>query len=196
LSKDRGKTRTFNIPGDVPRLKALGYVRVRWTEATLRSRLDYLDTCIAQGYVPDTRGKRHVRGGRVSWECVPVPDDLREWLNDIETLTGACRDLLERQGVESAAEQMNNDLAPLVRELAARADPDRRRGRKTVESAREGGNAPGNSYAARSDQWQRQANELARRNPSLTFRDIARRIAREAGCSERTVRTHVQNPRT
>ena len=131
--------RKFGVPGDLPRLLALGWARLRPPSApVIASRLAYLESCVRYRACPDLKGKRHVENGRVGYEFVPLPADLQPHSEDLDAAIRACQCLLDGGNLQAARERLEG-VEKLVEDMARRADPDRRRGEKVVAAASKGG---------------------------------------------------------
>ena len=118
-------TRTFGIPGDLPRMRALqaalGIGRLRPHSAeSLASRLDYMDDCMQFGICPDSKGERHVENGRVGYDTVPLPEELEPHKQDLGTCLSACHRMLDSGDLEAAREGLKG-IEALVEDMKERA---------------------------------------------------------------------------
>ena len=115
------KIREFGIPGDLPRMAALGIGRrIPHTTRSLASRLDCLDACMKFGICPDLKGDRHVENGRVSYDAIPLPEELDPHKQDLRTGVSACRRMLDSGDLEAAREGLAG-IEMLVEDMKERA---------------------------------------------------------------------------
>lgn len=136
ISRD---SREISIPGDLPRSAALGHVRTGdLTEKMIKRRLDYIEACLTHEACPDVKGKRRVKDERVTYELVPLPSELTAHAKDLKTAVRQCHALLESNELDVARARMKG-IEVLVSDMAQRADPDRRCGRKVKEGQSKGG---------------------------------------------------------
>ncbi|MCH7930355.1 MAG: hypothetical protein IIA01_07620, partial [Proteobacteria bacterium] len=121
---DKPETKVYGIPGDLPRLEALGHIRpIRWTARTLARRLDYLDDCIAADVVPDAKGRRErSKDGRTCYLAVAAPPDLSAHMADLAEEVKACRALLDAGDIAAAGARMDRSEA-LLTDMARQAEP-------------------------------------------------------------------------
>lgn len=113
--KPKAGTRTFGIPGDLPRMRALGIVRKgRWTRKDVERQL-------------------------AVYERGTAPDGLAGHMKDLQAACAAVRRLLADDDLAAAAARMD-DIVALVQDIRDRvAAPHTKRGLKVIESARAGG---------------------------------------------------------
>ena len=132
--------REFDIPGDLPRMAALGIGRRRLhTARSLASRLDCLDACMQFGICPDLKGERDVENGRVTYDTIPLPEELYPHKQDLRTGVSACRRMLDSGDLESARERLA-EIEMLVEDMKERAAKTAHQlARDTLERQKKGG---------------------------------------------------------
>jgi len=133
------KIRTFNFPDEIPLALALGYIKntVPWSEK-INTRLDYIEKCLLLKVCPDLKGKRFVEEGHASYLGVPLPSDLENFAEGLQEAVVRCRKLLDKKKNLEARNCLES-IDASVAEFTRRADPDRKRGLKSVKYAQQGG---------------------------------------------------------
>ena len=130
--------RKFNIPGDLPKLAALGIVRMNhWPASEIAQRLidrrlTYLEACLEHGLHPDVKGRRWEKDGRVTYDCKPLPADLTQHAEDLAVGVRDCRALLGSGKLDAAKARLEG-VEVLVADMAQLG------WRKIVAGQRKGG---------------------------------------------------------
>ena len=168
--------RKFSVPGDLPRLAALGLARplepTEWSERYLRNRLNNIMEYLDNGCCPDLGEERIVLDGRTWNTLVHLPSELAEHAKDLKTGVADCLAMLDR-GEPDAARARMKGVERLVSYIAERADPDRRCGHKV----RAGQRAGGKERAQQGQEKKRRVRELL--HEGLSSEEVAIKLQKE-----------------
>ena len=117
--------KSYDIPGDLPRLYALRGIRkvpVSWTRDTMERRLTFLESCLAFDVVPDARGRCLGRtGGYTEWECIDIPDELVAHMEDLREASARVRRCLASEDLDAASKRMDG-IEELVQDMCDRVN--------------------------------------------------------------------------
>jgi hypothetical protein len=140
----QGEIRTFDIPGDLPLLEALGHVRrLGWTEERARKQLATIETLLANGvngFWPGVKGERTVEDGRVYYEAVSIPPSMKRERGLLLEAVRACQKALECGDMRAVQARMDG-IERMIVDLKPRIE-------KSAAARKGGSNAKGRSWAA------------------------------------------------